>query len=238
MAIIQNGSSLFNGDAGSGPSEIRRYIIENDMLEAIIQLPNDLFYNTGIATYIWVITKSKAPERVGKIQLIDASKCFEKRRKNIGNKRVDLSNESIDLIIHAYTSFSDCEFEGNGDMHVETKVFDNDYFGYMKVVIETAMDNGNGEPELKKGKPVAQKGKTDFETIPLSEDVQEFFQKNVKPFNSLAFMDRTKDKIGYEIPFSRIFYKFVEPRQSKDIFSEFKALSEQEKELMKRILGE
>lgn len=237
MAIIQNGSSLFNGDAGSGPSEIRRYIIDNDMLEAIIQLPNDLFYNTGIATYIWVVTKSKSTERAGKVQLIDASKCFAKRRKNIGSKRVDLSSEAIRLIMKAYSAFEDCEFT-EGDMFVQSKVFDNDYFGYLKVTVETAQDDGTGKPVLKKGKLIPQKGKTDSEIIPLSEDVDEYFKKNVLPFNPLAFMDHSKDKVGYEIPFTRIFYRFVEPRSSEEIFAEFKALSEQEQELMKKVLGE
>lgn len=129
MAIIQNGSSLFTGDAGSGPSNIRKFIIENDRLEAIIQLPNDLFYNTGIATYIWVITgkEGKEDRRLGKVQLIDASKCYVKRRKNIGNKRVDLSDEAISLIVKAYNSFDSLEFNENG-LFVESKVFDNAYF--------------------------------------------------------------------------------------------------------------
>ena len=236
MAIIQNGSSLFTGDAGSGPSEIRRYIIEKDLLEAIIQLPTDLFYNTGIATYIWIVTKDKPDERKGKVQLIDASKCFEKRRKNIGNKRVDLSEEAIALIMRAYLGFEDGEFNEDG-LYVESKVFDNAYFGFTKVVVETAEDDGHGKPVLKKGKPVAQKGKTDTEVVPFSEDIEEFFKVNVLPFNPLAFMDRSKDKVGYEIPFTRIFYKFVEPRKSEEIFAEFKTLSEEEARLMEEILN-
>ena len=239
MAIIQNGSSLFNGDAGSGPSNIRKFIIENDRLEAIIQLPNDLFYNTGIATYIWVITGKEGKEnrRLGKVQLIDASKCYVKRRKNIGNKRVDLSDEAINLIVQAYNSFDNKEFEGNG-LFVESKVFDNAYFGYTKVTVETAETDDKVNEVLKKGKKQAIKGKTDSEIIPLTEDVEQYFDNNVLPFNEHAFMDRTKDKIGYEIPFTRIFYKFVEPRKSDDIFAEFKELSNQEQELMKKILGE
>ena len=239
MAIIQNGSSLFNGDAGSGPSNIRRFIIENDRLEAIIQLPNDLFYNTGIATYIWVITgkEGKEDRRLGKVQLIDASKCYVKRRKNIGNKRVDLSDEAISLIVKAYNSFDNLEFNEDG-LFVESKVFDNAYFGYTKVTVETADTDENGNEVLKKGKQQAIKGKTDSEIIPLTEDIEKYFYKNVLPFNEHAFMDRTKDKIGYEIPFTRIFYKFVEPRKSDDIFAEFKELSNQEQELMKKILGE
>ena len=239
MAIIQNGSSLFNGDAGSGPSNIRKFIIENDRLEAIIQLPNDLFYNTGIATYIWVITgkDGKKDRRLGKVQLIDASKCYVKRRKNIGNKRVDLSDEVISLIVKAYNSFDNLEFNENG-LFVESKVFDNAYFGYTKVTVETAESDEKGNEVLKKGKKQAVKGKTDSEIIPLTEDIEQYFAKNVLPFNEHAFMDRTKDKIGYEIPFTRIFYKFVEPRKSDDIFAEFKELSNQEQDLMKKILGE
>ena len=239
MAIIQNGSSLFNGDADSGPSNIRKFIIENDRLEAIIQLPNDLFYNTGIATYIWVITgkEGKEDRRLGKVQLIDASKCYVKRRKNIGNKRVDLSDEAISLIVKAYNSFDNLEFNEDG-LFVESKVFDNAYFGYTKVTVETAETDDKGNEVLKKGKKQAIKGKTDSEIIPLTEDVEQYFDKNVLPFNEHAFMDRTKDKIGYEIPFTRIFYKFVEPRKSDNIFAEFKELSNQEQDLMKKILGE
>ena len=107
MAIIQNGSSLFSGDAGSGQSEIRRYLIENDWLDAIVQLPNDSFYNTGIATYIWIITKDKEEKRVGKVQLIDASNCYESRRKNIGNKRVDITDNARNLILKAYDEYSE-----------------------------------------------------------------------------------------------------------------------------------
>ena len=237
MAIIQNGSSLFNGDAGSGPSEIRRHLIENDYLEAIIQLPNDLFYNTGIATYIWVVTKEKSLDRSGKVQLIDASKCYEKRRKNIGNKRADLTDKCLDLIIKSYQDFDNKEYNLDG-LYVESKVFDNSYFGFTKVIVETAETDANGNELLKKGKKQAIKGKTDSEIIPLSEDINEFFVDNVLPFNEHAFMDRTKDKIGYEIPFTRIFYKFVEPKKSDDIFKEFKELSVQEQNLMKKILGE
>lgn len=236
MAIIQNGSSLFNGDAGSGPSEIRRYIIENDMLEAIVQLPTDLFYNTGIATYIWLVTKEKTNERVGKVQLIDASRCYQKRRKNIGKKRVDLTDECISLIVDAYNAFTDDIFARNG-IDVETKVFDNSYFGFTKVTVETAVTDESGEITLKKGKPQPQKGKTDTEIIPLSDDIDEYFKKNVLPFNPLAFMDRSKDKVGYEIPFTRIFYKFVEPQKSDDIYKEIKELEAEETFLMKELFG-
>jgi len=241
MAIIQNGSSLFNGDAGSGPSEIRRYIIENDRLEAIVQLPTDLFYNTGIATYIWVITgeNGKSVERAGKVQLIDASQCYKKRRKNIGNKRVDLDEDSIDLIMRAFDDFKDEELEGkNGDgqpIHVESKVFPNQYFGYTTVTIQSPLLNEKGEAVLKKGKPVADKSKKDTETIPLTEGIDEYFKKNVLPYNPKAWMDRGEDKIGYEIPFTRLFYKFVPPKPSEEIYKEIKELGEEESKLMKEL---
>ena len=236
MAIIQNGSSLFTGDAGSGASEIRRYIITEDLVEAIVQLPTDLFYNTGISTYIWLISKNKSDERKGKIQLIDASKCFEKRRKNIGNKRVDLSSNCIDLIVNAYNDFSN-DTDQNGDLSVESKVFDNDYFGYTKVTVLTPFLDENGQPILKKGKPQPDKAKTDTESIPLNEDIDEFIKKNVLPYNEFAYLDRKKDKIGYEIPFTRLFYKFVPPTPSEDIFAEIKALEEEETTLMKELFG-
>ena len=236
MAIIQNGSSLFTGDAGSGPSEIRRYLIEQDLVEAIVQLPTDLFYNTGIATYVWLISKAKSDKRLGKVQLIDASKCFVKRRKNIGNKRVDLDDNCIALIMQAYNDFDNKLYNENG-LTVESKTFDDRFFGYTKVTVETAVADENGKPLLKKGKPQIEKGKTDSEIVPLTESIDEYFAKNVLPYNPLAFMDRSKDKIGYEIPFTRIFYKFIAPRKSDEIFEEFKALSAEEEKLMKEILG-
>ena len=236
MAIIQNGSSLFTGDAGSGASEIRRYVLEGDMVEAIIQMPTDLFYNTGISTYIWVLTKGKPAARLGKVQLIDASKCFVKRRKNIGNKRVDLDDKCISLIMGAYMGFEDDIFT-DGDLTVESKIFDNDYFGFTKVTVETAQADENGKPVLKKGKMQAVKGASDTEIIPLSDDIDAYMEKNVLPYNPLAFLDRKKDKIGYEIPFTRLFYKFTAPQSSTDIFAEIKVLEEEETALMKELFG-
>lgn len=236
MAIIQNGSSLFTGDAGSGASEIRRYVIGEDLVDAIIQLPTDLFYNTGIATYIWVITKGKEMRRVGKVQLIDASKCFVKRRKNIGNKRVDLDDNCIRLILKAYESFEDGVSEDNG-LYVESKVYDKDFFGYTKVTVETAICDEAGKPVLKKGKLQPVKGASDSEIIPLQEDVDEYIGKNVLPYNSAAYLDRSKDKIGYEVPFTRLFYKFVAPVPSNEVFEEIKSLEAEETELMKELFG-
>lgn len=236
MAIIQNGSSLFTGDAGSGASEIRRYVIGEDLVDAIIQLPTDLFYNTGIATYIWLLTKGKEMRRAGKVQLIDASKCFVKRRKNIGNKRVDLDDNCIRLILKAYESFEDKVFEDNG-LFVESKVYDNDFFGYTKVTVETALCDEAGKPILKKGKLQPVKGASDNEIIPLQEDIDEYMEKNVLPYNSAAYLDRSKDKIGYEVPFTRLFYKFVAPVPSNEVFEEIKSLEAEETELMKELFG-
>lgn len=236
MAIIQNGSSLFTGDAGSGASEIRRYVIEGDLVEAIIQLPTDLFYNTGISTYIWVLAKGKPMNRCGKLQLIDASKCFVKRRKNIGSKRVDLDDVCIDLILRAYEGFTDETYQEN-DLVVESKVFDNRFFGFTKVTVETTLTDGSGKPVLKKGKKQPVKGASDTEIIPLSEDIDAYMEKNVLPYNPLAYIDHAKDKIGYEVPFTRLFYKFVPPVPSEDIFAEIKALEAEETELMNELFN-
>ena len=236
MTIIQNGSSLFTGDAGSGASEIRKYVIDNDMVEAIIQLPTDLFYNTGISTYIWVITKAKPDHREGKVQLIDASKCFEKRRKNIGNKRVDLSENCITLIMKAYEEF-DNEAYSEGNLYVESKVFHNEDFGYTKVVVETPVCDENGQPVLKKGKKQPDKSNSDTEIIPLTEDIDAYIAKNVLPYNPLAYLDRSKDKVGYEVPFTRLFYKFIPPTPSDEIFAEIKELEAEETALMKELFG-
>ena len=234
MAIIQNGSSLFTGDAGSGSSEIRKYVIGEDLVETILQLPTDLFYNTGISTYIWVITKGKSMERSGKVQLIDASKCFVKRRKNIGNKRVDLDDNCIALILKAYEAFADGVFE-DGDLVVESKVFDKEFFGYTKVCVETAECDENGQPILKKGKKQPVKGATDSEIVPLLDDIDAYMEKNVLPYNPAAYLDRNKDKVGYEVPFTRLFYKFVPPVPSDEIFAEITALEAEETELMKEL---
>lgn len=168
--------------------------------------------------------------------MIDASKCYQKRRKNIGNKRVDLSDDCISLIIEAYNSFTDKVFSKDG-IEVESKVFENQYFGFTKVTVETALVDENGNKVLKKGKLQPQKGKTDTEVIPLTDDIEKYFEKNVIPFNSLAYMDRSKDKVGYEIPFTRIFYKFVEPKKSDDIYKEIKELESEETSLMKELFG-
>ncbi len=236
MAIIQNGSPLFKGDAGSGESNIRGYLLENDWLEAIVQIPNDMFYNTGIATYIWVVTKDKSVERAGKVQLIDASKCCEKRRKSLGNKRNEFTDRCIDLISQAYMSFADGVYE-DGELTVESKVKDNDDFKYTKVVVERPLKDEQGNPILKKGKPQPDKNLKDTENVPFKEDIEAYMQKNVYPYAPDAWVDEKASKIGYEIPFTREFYKYVAPRKSEDIFAHLQQLEKEETALMAKIMG-
>ena len=238
MAIIQNGSPLFKGDAGSGESNIRGYLIENDWLEAIIQIPNDMFYNTGIATYIWVVSKDKAVERAGKVQLIDASKCCVKRRKPLGNKRNEFTDECINLIARAYGEFKDGVYkdEANG-LEVEVKIKDNEDFKYTKVVVEQPICDETGKPILKKGKMQADSSKRDTETIPWKEEIEAYMEKNVYPYAPDAWIDEKKSKVGYEIPFTREFYKYVAPKKSEDIYAHLQELNAQEEELMSKIMG-
>ena len=210
MAIIQNGSPLFSGQAGSGESEIRRYIIESDWLEAIIQLPTDLFYNTSISTYIWLINKHKNVIREGKVQLIDASNCYENRRKNIGNKRKDISEECKNLILKAYDDFQNKEYEEDGKS-VESKIFKNADFGFYRITIENPeVDENNKIIKDKKGNIKADSNKRDFENVPLEEDIDEYFEREVLPYNKNAWIDKNKTQVGYEIPFTRYFYKYIE----------------------------
>lgn len=226
MAIIHNGSALFSGNAGGGESEIRRHVIMNDWLEAIIQLPTNLFYNTEIPTYIWIITKNKAKERQGKVQLLDASKAFTKRRKNIGDKKVDIKKSQRELIVQAYGEFS-CKTYIEGDATVESKIFDNVFFGYQKVVVETPLYDENGNVIRKKnGKPEPDTSKRDTEDIPLTEDIETYINREVLPFNPDAWVDKSKTKIGFEIPFTRLFYKYESPESSKAIAQRIKNLEE------------
>jgi type I restriction enzyme M protein len=236
MAIIQNGSPLFKGDAGSGESNIRGYLLDNDWLEAIVQIPNDMFYNTGIATYIWVVTKDKSVERAGKVQLIDASKCCEKRRKSLGNKRNEFTDRCIDLISKAYMAFTDSVYE-DGELVVESKVKDNEDFKYTKVVVERPLKDEQGNPILKKGKPQPDKSLKDTENVPFKEDIEAYMQKNVYPYAPDAWVDAKASKIGYEIPFTREFYKYVAPRKSEEIFAHLQELEKEETALMAKIMG-
>ena len=216
IAIIHNGSPLFTGDAGSGPSKIRRYILENDLLEAIIALPNDIFYNTGIATYIWVLSNKKAgTKREGKVQLINANGLFEKRRKALGNKKNDIPENAIEEITRVYGEFRENEI---------SKIYDNADFGYTKITVERPLLDEDGNPILKKNKPQADSSLRDTENVPLKEDIDEYFMREVLPFVPDAWIDTKKSKIGYEIPFTRYFYKYEIPKPSEEIMAEIMGL--------------
>lgn len=216
MAIIHNSSPLYSGDAGSGPSEIRRYIIENDWLEAIIQLSTDSFYNTEIPTYIWIMTKNKPANREGKIQLIDASNMYERRRKAIGKKKNDITEECRDIIVKAYGEFENKIYTLD-DKTCESKIFDNTEFGYNKIVIESPQLDEQGNIIKKKNKPVIDTSKRDTENVPLVEDIDSYFGREVLPYNPEAWIEKKKTKVGYEIPFTRYFYKYEEPERADDI---------------------
>ena len=216
IAIIHNGSPLFTGDAGSGPSDIRKYILENDLLEAIIALPNDIFYNTGIATYIWLLSNKKAAtRRAGKVQLINASGLYEKRRKALGNKRNDIPESAIAEITRLYGDFVESDI---------SKIFDTADFGYTKITVERPLRDENGQLILKKGKPQPDADLRDTENVPLKEDIQAYFQREVLPFAPDAWMDEKKARVGYEIPFTRYFYKYEAPRPSAEIKQEILAI--------------
>lgn len=230
MAIIHNGSSLFTGAAESGESEIRRYMIENDWLDAIVQLSTDVFYNTGITTYIWIISKNKAEERQGKVQLIDASKMVVSRRKNIGSKRNDITEECREVIVTAYGEFKNKTYELDGKL-CESKIFNNEDFGFNRIQIDSPSYDEDGKliTKGKKNQPVADVAKRDFENVPLTEDIDSYFEREVKPYNPEAWIEKSKTKIGYEIPFTRYFYKYEAPEKAEVIAER---ITNHEKEIM------
>ena len=317
MAIIQNGSSLFKGDAGSGESNIRGYLLDHDWLETIVQLPTDLFYNTGIATYVWVVTKNKSAERQGKVQLIDASQCFEKRRKPLGNKRVEITDFCRDLIIQAYHGFNNFVYKATtpdgAEVQVESRVKDNDDFKYRKIFIDRPLRlvfenpqmpdesvklsesdrkvfqsfvdayheyfDGQRMPDtdffqkikFKAGLKVTKaqvkkirqylgtKDETaepvyedpfnlsqrtyvwdtdlaDTEIIPWKEDQELYLAKNVAPYAPDYHVDESKTRIGYEIPFTREFYRYTPLKPSGEIFQTLKELELKESDLMEKLL--
>lgn len=226
VAIVHNGSPLFTGDAGSGPSDIRKYLLENDLLEAIIALPNDIFYNTGIATYIWVLSNNKEKRRMGKVQLINANGLYEKRRKSLGNKRNDIPQTAIDEIAKIYGDFRENKL---------SKIFKNEDFGYRKVVVERPLRDESGKRILKKGKVQADPKLRDTENIPLSEDVAEYMKREVLPYAPDAWIDESKTKIGYEIPFTRYFYEYTPPVPSEELKREILQIESELKGSIERI---
>ena len=227
MAIIQNGSPLFSGDAGSGPSNIRQYILENDWLDCIIQLSTDMFMNTGISTYIWVLSKDKPAHRAGKVQLIDASHCFEPRRKSIGTKRNDITDACRELIVTAYGEFANGKVYGDKNgIYCESKVFESVEFGYNKIVVERPQRDEAGNVILKRGKPVPDTSLRDTENVLLVQDIDAYFAREVLPYAPDAWIDHSKTKVGYEIPMTRYFYEYQAPEAVEDIVARITALEQ------------
>lgn len=228
IAIIFNGSPLFTGDAGSGESDIRKWIIENDWLEAIIAMPMDLFYNTGIATYIWLVTNRKAEKRQGKVQLINVVDFYESMGKNLGSKRKRFTDEHIAQITDIFTGFEEGE---------HSKIFDNADFGYTKVTVERPTVNAKGKVvKDKNGQPKPDTSLRDTEKIPLKDNIQAYIEREVKPHVPDAWMDRSKDKVGYEISFTKYFYEYQPLRSLEEIKADILALETETEGLLGEIL--
>jgi type I restriction enzyme M protein len=228
IAVVTNGSPLFTGDAGSGESEIRKWIITNDWLDCIVALPKDLFYNTGIYTYIWFITNKKESHRKGKVQLINAVDFCRPEKKSLGNKRNKLYEDHLAEIEKIYSAFVENE---------NSKIFANEYFGYYQVTIEQPEYTEKGKIKLdKNGQPKPDSKKRDTENIPLNEDINSYFAEEVKPHVPDAWIDFDKTRIGYEINFTRYFYKYQKPKPSAKIKSEIVSLESTIQELLKKVL--
>lgn len=227
IAVVTNGSPLFTGDARSGESEIRKWIITNDWLEAIIALPSELFYNTGIFTYIWIVSNKKSSERKGKVQLINGIKLFMPLKRSLNNKRKEVSADHIKEIVRIYK-----EFEENGN----AKIFDNDHFGYYQVTVEQPLMEDGKIVMDKKGNPKVDGSKRDKENIHLSEDIEEYFEREVKPHLPDAWIDFSKTRIGYEINFTSYFYEFKELRPLEEIQREIMDLERETDGLLKSIM--
>lgn len=255
IGIVLNGSPLFTGGAGSGESEIRRWVIENDWLEAIVALPTDMFYNTGIATYIWMLTNKKSDARKGKVQLINGAEYYRKMRKSLGNKRKELGQDNIERIVDLHGRFEELRhvkvIDAQGNVisdeiasathklptapeggKVETfmvsRIFDNTDFGYSTITIERPLKNEQGEIETdKKGQPKSDAKLRDTENVPLKDDIEAYFKREVLPHVPDAWIDHAKTKIGYEIPFNRFFYQYTPPRSLETIDGELKTVTDE-----------
>ena len=227
IGVVFNGSPLFTGDSGSGESEIRKWIIENDWLECVISLPTKLFFNTGIQTYLWIVTNKKSSNRKGKVQLIDGSRFGTSMRKNLGEKSNYITDEDSQKIIDIYQGFVENEY---------SKIFDNDYFGYTKVTIEQPIKE-NGIIKLdRKGNRKPDSKLRDNERIPLSENIEEYFEREVLPHLPESWMDRSNDKVGYEINFTKYFYQYKPLRSSEEITKELQSLDDEFQSLLNQII--
>jgi type I restriction enzyme M protein len=218
IGIVFNGSPLFTGDSGSGESEIRKWIIENDWLECIVSLPDQLFFNTGISTYIWIVSNKKDKKRRGKVQLIDGSSFYETMKKSLGNKRKVISDSQREQLLNSYVNFTEGE---------HSKIFPNTYFGYTKVIVEQPLIEDGKVVLDKKGLPKSDSSLRDSERIPLSQDIEEYYEKEVKPHLPNSWMDRSKDKVGYEINFTKYFYKYKPLRSVEEILTDLHRLEQE-----------
>lgn len=258
FGIVLNGSPLFTGGAGSGESEIRRYVLENDLVEAIVGLPTDMFYNTGIATYVWILSNKKSAERKGYVQLIDAGGFWQKMRKSLGSKRKEMSEAHIATVTRLFGDFTEAElvtvFDAAGQALSEpqliagtdtaptapeggklkrvpiSRIFRNQDFGYTTITVERPLRDEAGQVVVglkgkQKGKPQPDSALRDTENVPLAEDIQAYFEREVLPHAPDAWVDEEKSKVGYEIPFNRHFYVFEPPRNLHAIDEELKAVS-------------
>lgn len=218
IGIVFNGSPLFTGDAGSGESEIRKWIIENDWLECIVQLPDRMFFNTGITTYIWIVTNKKSRDRKGTVQLIDGTSFWSSMKKNLGDKGKEIKDHQIDRLVKIYLDNAEGE---------HCQIHPNQFFGYTKVIVEQPMIEEGQVKTDKKGHPKPDPAKRDSERVPLSESVDDYYEREVKPHVPDSWMDRSKDKVGYEINFTRYFYKSHPLRTPRHISTELKTLEEE-----------
>lgn len=228
IGIVFNGSPLFTGDSGSGESNIRKWIIENDWLECIVQLPDSLFFNTGITTYVWIVSNNKKLNRKGKVQLIDGSNLFKPMKKSLGSKRKEVSDEQRELILQTYLDFKESEI---------SKIFENEFFGYTKVTIEQPLKENGVIVKDKKGVVKSDSSLRDNERIPLGVDIQEYFEREVKPHLPESWMDSSKDSVGYDINFTKYFYQYKPLRSLEDLTKELLDLENESDGLMNKLIG-
>ena len=229
VGVVFNGSPLFTGDAGSGESEIRKWIIESDLLECIVSLPDRMFFNTGITTYIWIVSNKKPNDRKNKVQLIDGSIFFSQMRKNLGDKGKYITDEQIEKLFNIYQNNEENEF---------CKIFPNSYFGYTKVVVEQPLIENGVIKNDKQGNPKPDTSKRDSERVPLSESIEEYYKREVKPHTQDSWIDRSKDSVGYEINFTKYFYKFIPLRGLEEISNDLKNLDDEIQTLSQEMTNE
>ena len=229
IGIVFNGSPLFTGDSGSGESEIRKWVIENDWLECIVSLPDRMFFNTGITTYIWIVTNKKSSDRKGRVQLIDGTSFSSSMKKNLGDKGKYLSDDQIQSLFDIYQSNKEGEF---------CKIYPNEFFGYTKVVVEQPLIEDRKIKKDTKGNIKPDTSKRDSERVPLGQNIEDYFQREVQPHLPDSWMDRSKDKIGYEINFTKYFYRFTPLRSLEDITHDLKTHDDEIKQLSLEMTGE